>query len=217
MKKILTYIITFIFVSIIFMIISLSITGFKTNRFNNFISQKIYQNNESVKVKFEQIKFKLDIKETSLFLETQNPKIYYRNIQMPVKNIKVYIDFISMIKSKTKIDKVILNLDLIDINQLKILSKTLKPSNLTSFIKNKIKQGKIDAEIEFYLDEENSLNNFITRGNVTDLSTEVVKGLELNNVSFSFLADNTDIIVKNLFAENELFTLQRGRFKGEFI
>ena len=45
----------------------------------------------NIDVQLDTIKFKLDIKEISLFLETKNPKVIYRNINIPVKNIKVYV------------------------------------------------------------------------------------------------------------------------------
>ena len=110
-----------------------------------------------------------------MFLETHNPKVYYKNIKIPSDNIKVYIDFLSLIKSETKINKVIFNLNQINVQQLKMLSKSFKPSNFKSFINNKLKNGKINAEVEFYLGEKNSFNNFIARGKVTNLIAEITE------------------------------------------
>ena len=56
-----------------------------------------------IKINFETIKFKFDIQNVSLFLDTKNPKIYYRNILIPSNSLKVYIDFNSIIKSDLKI------------------------------------------------------------------------------------------------------------------
>ena len=175
MNKLITVVFSFIFILIISLIVILSTTGIRTEKFNNFISQKIQENNKKIELDLEVIQFKLDIKEASLFLETDKPKIYYRNILIPSSKIKVYLDFLSIFKSEVKIKKVNLSLDQISVNQLKILSKSFKPSNFQSFVKNKLIEGRIDSEIEFYLDKGNTLNNFIARGQVSDLRIGISK------------------------------------------
>ncbi len=213
MKRLITAAFSLTLIFLLSFIILLSTSGFQTKHFNNFISQKINQNNKNVKLNFGEIKFKLDIKELSLFLETKNPNIFYRNILIPSKNLKVYVNFLSLIKSETKINKVILNLNQINISQLKMLSKSFKPSNFKSFINNKLKDGVINTEIEFYLDKNNSLNNFIARGEIKLLKAKIIKGVELKKTSFSFLADKTDLLVKNFYGESELFTIKEGDIK----
>ncbi len=215
MNKTITLVVSFVFILIISLIFVLSTTGIKTEKFNNFISQKIKENNKKIELDLEAIQFKLDIKEASLFLETDKPKIYYRNILIPSNKIKVYLDFLSIIKSEVKIKKVNLSLDQISVNQLKILSKSFKPSNFQSFVKNKLIEGRIDSEIEFYLDKSNTLNNFIARGQVSDLRIGIFKDLELKETSFSFFADRTDILLKNFFGKTKLFSIKEGDLKAE--
>ncbi len=215
MNKTITVVVSFVFILIISLIFVLSTTGIKTEKFNNFISQKIKENNKKIELDLEAIQFKLDIKEASLFLETDKPKIYYRNILIPSNKIKVYLDFLSIIKSEVKIKKVNLSLDQISVNQLKILSKSFKPSNFQSFVKNKLIEGRIESEIEFYLDKSNTLNNFIARGQVSDLRIGISKDLELKETSFSFFADRTDILLKNFFGKTKLFSIKEGDLKAE--
>ena len=148
MNKTITVVLSLIFFVFISSIVILSTTGIKTKKFNNFISQKIKENNKKIELDLEEIKFKLDIKEASLFLETDSPKIYYRSILIPTKKLKVYLDFLSIVKTEVKIKKVIFNLRQITVNQLKILSKSFKPSNFQSFVKNKLIDGKINSEVE---------------------------------------------------------------------
>ena len=201
MKKIifaLTSVFFFIFFSLI---IALSTIGIETNRFNNLIKSRISQSNNNVNLELTTVKFKLDIKEISLFIETSNPKINYRNAFIPAKNIKVYIDFLSLVTSEPKIKKINLSLNELNINQLKKLSITLKPSNFTSFLNNKIRQGKLIAELEFYLDEKNLIKNFIARGSVSNLKTEITRNINLNKTHFSFFADKSDVLIKNIFGE----------------
>ena len=84
------------------MIIVLSTTGIETNKFNKIISDKASQT-KNIFLKLNTINFKIDPRKLSLFLETKNPKVTYREILIPVQNIKLYIDFFSIFKSEPKI------------------------------------------------------------------------------------------------------------------
>ena len=186
---------------LIISILILTTIGIETNKFNNFISKRIYQTNNNLDVQLSTIKFKLDVKEISLFLETKSPQINYKNISLPAKIIKVYVDFISIFKSEPKIEKVYLASEELDIKKLKKISVVFKPSNLKSFVNNKIKSGKLNTELEIYLNKENLLDDFIAKGSVVDLSSENFKNFRLRNTNFTFFADKTDILIKNFFTE----------------
>ena len=213
MKKILSSLILLFFLSSISLIIILSTIGIETNRFNNLISKKINQINNNINLKITTIKFKLDIKKINLFLETASPQIEYRDTLIPVKNIKVYIDFVSLIKSKPKIKKINLTLNQLDIEQLKKISSTLKPSNFTSFVNNKIKEGRLNTELEVYLDSNNLIENFIVRGTVSNLKAEIIKDINLEKTNFSFFADKTDVLIKNIFGESGPVKIKDGDLK----
>ena len=98
MKKIISIIILLFFLVSISLTIILSTIGLETNRFNNLISKKINQSNSNIELKLTTIKFKLDIKEISLFLETINPEINYRKTAIPAESIKGVITVEDSIK-----------------------------------------------------------------------------------------------------------------------
>ena len=104
----------------------LSTVGLETNRFNELISRKIYQFNNNIDIKLNTIKFKINIKKFNLFLETNNSKLIYRNVGIPIKSIKVFTDFNSLINSDPKINKIEISLKKISISELKVLA-ALKP------------------------------------------------------------------------------------------
>ena len=106
MKKIIYYLILLLFFILFSFTIIISTIGIETDRFNDLIIKKINQTNSNINLKLSTIKFKLDVKEISLFVETINPQINYRKADVPAKNIKVYIDFFSLIKSDPKIKKI---------------------------------------------------------------------------------------------------------------
>ena len=188
MKKITTYLILFIFISFIALITILSTIGIETNKFNKLITEKTSQG-KNINIKLETIKFKINPKELSLFLETENPKIIYRNLLVPVNNIKVYADFLSLIKSDPIIKKISLVSEELDIMQISKLSSIIKPSNFKNFLNNKIKDGKLISEIEIFLNDDGSIKDFIAKGTVRNLKVELLNNINLKKTNLSFFAD----------------------------
>ena len=213
MKKVISILILLIFLTIGISIIILTTIGIETKRFNSFATNIVNQTNNNINLKLNKIKFKIDIKKISLFLETIEPNINYKGVTVPAKNIKVYIDFTSLIKSKPKIKKINLALHELNIDQLKKLIIFIKPSNFNSIVSNKIKEGKLISEIEFYFDKNNLIENFIAKGSVSDLNIEIINNLILQKTSFSFFADKTDVLIKNIFGELDAIKIKNGDLK----
>ena len=213
MKKISISIFLTIFIILIITVTILSTVGIETKSFNNLVTQKINKTNTKISLELDYIKFKLDLREISLFLETKNPKIIYRNVNIPAENIKVYINFLSLINLKNEIEKISLVFNQININLIKKVSKTLKPSNFKSFLDNKIKKGKLNSEIEIYLNSENILDNFIARGSISDLEIEFPQNFKLKESSLNFFADKTDILFKNFKSKSDFIEISDGDLK----
>ena len=213
MKKSLALFFIILTSSLIFFLIVLSTTGIKTKKFNTLISNKINQNNKDFQIKLSTINFKLDPENLKLFLATESPIINYRNNKIPTKNLRVYIDFLSLIKAEPKIERINLVLKQFDVKNLKEFSKVIKPSNYTNFLKNNLKEGNFNSEIEIYLKDGNFLDDIIVRGSASNLKAIITKGLELKSANFTFFADKSDILVKNFFAETELAKIEDGDLK----
>ena len=213
MKKFFFLVLIIILSSLIISTVILSTIGIETKSFNNLVIKKINKSNINIGLDLTSIKFKLDIKEMSLFLETKNPEIVYRNVNIPAENIKVYINFLPLINLNNEIKKIILVFNQIDINQIKQLSKAFKPSNFTSFLNSGVKKGILNSEIEIYLNTENLLDNFIARGSISDLEIRNFKNLSLKETSFTFFADKTDILLKNVKSKSNFFEIIEGDVK----
>ena len=198
MKKKVIYNLIFIIILLtsIFLII-LSTLGIETNKFNKLISEKI-SNAKNIESQLQLVKFKLDPKELSLFVETKRPKIIYNNLSIPTKSVKVYINFLPLIKMSLEIKKI--NLKLEELNHLKLieLSKLIKPSNLNSFLNNNISEIKLSSEIDFYLDDSGKLKNYIVKGNVKNLKADLFNDFIISKIDLSFFADKEDILIKNI-------------------
>lgn len=210
-KKIfINLIIIFLFLLVVLVII-LSTTGITTDRFNKLISYKV-EKEKNIKLELKIINFKLDPKKLSLFLETQQPKINYRDLIIPVQNAKVYIDFLPLLKTNLSINKIYLVLDELDISEINKFSKFIKPSNFKNFLNNKIQKGKLISEIEIFF-KKNSINTFIVKGKVKDLKANVYNSLSLSNTNFNFFADKEDILIKNIFGKIQNISVSDGDIK----
>tara|TARA_B100001093_G_C26852671_1_gene1025832 strand:- start:724 stop:2919 length:2196 start_codon:yes stop_codon:yes gene_type:complete len=196
-KNFLLYLILIFFLLLGSSLAILSTIGFQTDKFNRIITDKIDQENKEISIKLEKIKFKFDFRNLSLFLETSNPELIYQNLNIPLENIKAYLDFESLIKSKSKIKKINISSKEIDIAQLKKIIVKTKPSNLNSLIINKVEKGKLFTSIELFLDEKFNINNFIAKGKVSKMKANFSNDLILDKVNFNFFIDTSDILINN--------------------
>ena len=212
MKKIVTYSLLSTFISLITLIAILSTIGIETNKFNKLITEKTSEV-KNINLKLETIKFKINPKDLSLFLETQNPKIIYRNLLVPASSIKVFVDFLSLIKSDLIIKKISLMTEELDIIQINKLSSIIKPSNFKNLLNNKIKEGKLISEIEIFLNNDGSIKDFIAKGTVTNLKVELLNNINLKKTNLSFFADKNDILIKNIFGFLEEINISDGDIK----
>ena len=212
MKKIFFYLIFSIFLMIGVSLITLLTIGVETNKFNKLISNKTTQA-KNINLKLNAIKFKLDPKNLNLFLDTQNPKIIYRKISVPAQNLKVYIDFLSLLKTEIKINKVNILLEELSLDQLNKLSMIIKPSNFKSLLNNKIKNAKLISEVEFFFDKKGAFKDFIAKGYVDNLEAEIFTDFNLSKTKLSFFADKNDILIKNIDGNIEKIKIFDGDIK----
>ncbi len=209
MKKLFFYSILLSIVLFFALILTLSTIGIETNKFNKIISDKANKTN-NINLDLKTIKFKIDLKELSLFLDTQNPKINYKGFIIPVENIKVYVDFLSVLKSDPKIEKINFVLKELHVTQLNKLSSVIKPSNFTSILNNKINDGKLICEIDIFLSDKVKIENFIAKGTVKNLKAQIFDDLNFSKGELSFFADKNDILIKNIYGAVEDIKISDG-------
>ena len=201
MKKIVSFSIISILSLLVLLLVFLSTTGIETKRFNNLITTKIKESNGDINLILKTINFKLDLREISLFLEAKNPIINFKEINLPTNNIKAYINFISLLKSENKFEKISLNFDQISFKKIKMIAPMLKLSNFSSFLNNKLVEGKLNTQVEFYFNKKNEIENFITKGSIIEGKINFEKEINFEDMNFKFFADRTDILIKN-FSSN---------------
>ena len=213
MKKLFYRLILILFSILISLIIILSTTGLETDRFNEIISQKINESNNKISIKLEKIKYKFDIQNLSLFLKTSNPEFNYQDISLSIKEIKIYSDLFALIKSEVRIKNIKIASKEIPISQLKKLIIKTKPSNLNSFITNKIYNGLLIFNLDLDFDSNQEVENFIVKGEVKEMDANIYKDFTIKNTSFNFFADSTDILIKKIQSDTEGFVIKEGNIQ----
>ena len=206
-----TSVILFFFLAVLSII--LSTIGYETNKFDRFISSKIEKKNKYISLELNKIKFKLNIKNFDLFLETKNPKINYKNQAIPLKELKVYLDFLSLIKSKPKVDRIYLSATEVEAKQLKKIIVKLKPSNLNSLIVNKVQTGRLRINLDLYFSDNLDLKNFIAKGAVKNMNLKINKNLNLKKTEFNFFSDSTDILINNIYSTMNGVSVKNGNLQ----
>ncbi len=213
MKKIIIWFFYILIILSTTSVIILSTTGIETTKFNKIVSEKISENNKNVLLKLKKIKFKIDIKKVSLFLNTDEPTLIYGNQDLPIQNIKVYLDFKSFFQAKPIIKTMNLETKEIQINELKKILINSKPSNLTSFIINNVNDGKLITNIEFFFNNNFEITNFIAKGEIKKAKTIINRDLMMEDINFEFFADRSDILIKNIFSKSNGVTISEGNLQ----
>ena len=213
MKKIITILSSLFLIFLISIGLALLTTGIETKRFNKLILNKINQIDNKINVKINTIKFKLDVRELGLFLETSEPNILYRNILIPTEKIKVYVDFFSILKVNPKIKRVDILSKNLNIKDLRNINVVIKPSNLKSFLKNNVKNGNLILDLSFYFDTDNLINNFIVKGEVTNFNSKIYDEIFLKDTSFEFFGDKSIILFKKINGEIDDILIKNGDIK----
>ena len=134
----------------------------------------------------------------------------YRNLLVPVTSIKAYVDFLSLLRSDPIIKKISISSEELDIIQISKLSSIIKPSTFKSLLNNKIKEGKLIAEIEIFLNRDGLIEDFIAKGTVRKLKAELLSNMNLKETNLSFFADRSDILIKNIFGFLEDIKISEG-------
>ncbi len=198
MKKIFITFFSLVFLSTAAFVFFLSIKGYETDKFNNFISQEIKKKEPKLDLVVEKIKIKLDLKKLNLFLSSKNLVISYDNIDLPLKETKIYVDFSSILKSKPKISRAIIESKKLIISDIKKIVRETKPSNIKSFVLNNISEGEISAVIDIDLKKNLEISDYKINGNVKNSNIQITKKIKITDTGFNFIADKNLILVNSI-------------------
>ena len=211
MKKIIINLSLLLFLSISFLFLYLSIYGHETKKFNNLISTQINKIEKNLVINFEKIKIKIDIKNFNFYLLTKKPKLKYKNNEVPINEIKVYINFLYLLKGNINIESIFLVVDNIEIEEIKKIILSAKPSNLKTVILNNIQKGIFRGIFDIKLKNNSEIEKFKIDGIVKKLDANFLNKFQVKNTNFIFSIENNSGLIEKIQGEINDIPLRLGK------
>ena len=210
MKKIIINLIIIIIIFLSAVVIFLSIKGYETNRFNNIISREVSKKDSNLDLEIKKIKIRLDLKKFNLFLATENPNVQYRGVALPIKNLKIFIDFKSLIKATPNVEKLEVTFGAMKIQELKKLILRWKPSNIKRFTLNNVKNGQIQGEIILNFENNYKIRGYRLNGKVKNIDIKIKDNIFIKNTEFNFFSHNDLFIANSISANFKKIPISKG-------
>jgi len=198
MRKVISTIFGLLLVIVAGIITLLSINGYETSRFNGFISQQIKNTEPDLDFDLKKIKIKINLKELDLFLSTKDPIAKYKNVSLPINELKIYLDFFSLIKNKPHINRTSIAFNELSFSEIKKLIVTTKPSNFKSFVLNNVSEGNLKGFVDLNLSEDLKLIDYKISAKLKKLKVKIFDNVEIKNANFNFIADSSLVLINSI-------------------
>ena len=185
MFKNLTRLFFFIILLIIVFILYLSLFGIKTNKFNELIKSEIIKYDKRLDIDLSQIFIKLNFKEKSLSLNSQEVNFYILKEKQKISNIDILISIDSLFKKNKKLKKIIINSHDNNLNDLIKFIVAYKISIPVLYLGNSVVKGDIIYDVIVDL-KDNNLDKIAISGKVIDAELNILGKERLENINFNF-------------------------------
>ena len=189
----------------------LSTYGIKTDKFNNFINNKVKDYNSKLTLQTETVYIKLNLSETAININTKNANLIAEFKKIKISNIDINLNLIKFFKNENSIKDIKIESSS---NLIKDVTHFLNiiDYNLSRYIfYSQIKEGSIDFQIDTKSDSKRQepLSYFIS-GSVSKAKLNIPGYESLNNINFNFQTQNKKTKISNLN-----FTFQKIMFTSK--
>ena len=202
MVKNLFRILLFILIFIVLLISFLSIFGVKTNKFNEIIKSQITKQDKRIKADFENVYFKINLKERSFSLNIKDVNFFIFDESQQISNIDLLIDIVSIIKKDNKIKKIIINSKQNKINNLLKFVNKYKLNVPALYLENSISKGNIIYNATAII-EENGNHKIDFYGEIIDAKLNILGKKYIEDINFNFYYKNNSIEISQLSFKNK--------------
>ena len=196
----------------------LSIYGIKTDKFNNFINNKVKDFNSKLTLQTENVYIKLNLSERAININTKNANLIAEFNTIKISNVDINLNLIKFLKNESSIKNI----------KIKSASNLIK--DVTSFLNtidynlsryifySQVKEGLLNFELDAKLDSkrQESLSYFIS-GSVSNAKLNIPGYESLNDLNFNFQTQDriTKISNLNFIYQKIIFSSKRLDVKGE--
>ena len=211
MKKFLYSFFFFLIFLLVTAAIYLSVIGFETSKFNNLIIKEIKNKDSKFKIELEKIKIKLDIQKIELSLSTNNPKIIYQNIKIPITDIKVYTKINTIINSRIEVSQIIFGVEKFKLQDVQKIAIRIKPSNFKTYLLNNIQGGEIEkASFNLNIDKDFNFIDYKVSGSTKGINVKIKNNFKVNDISFNFRVDDKLTLINSIIASYKGISVSNG-------
>ena len=197
MRKIFSIILISIITILVAILIFLTTSGIRTDNFNSLINEKVKEIDPKIKLKLNQVNFKLNPSNFEFEIFTLDPQIAINKKNIDLENIKFDLNIFDYISNKNPISEISIISKENDINQFTNFINEYDFNLARNLILKQIKKGKVKIISNINFNENNPKNiKYIINGYVTDAEIKLPNQSKIENIKFDFLVDQ-DVINLN--------------------
>ncbi len=217
MRKITSIIIISIITILIAILIFLTTTGIKTDNFNSLINEKVEEIDPKIKLKINQVNFKLNLSNFEFEIFTLDPQLLVNEKKVDLEIIKSDLNLLDYLNNKNPI------------SELSIISKESNIDQFTDFINEydfnlarnlifkQIKKGKVKITSNINFNENSPKNiKYIINGYVKDAEIKLLNQSKIENVKFNFFVDQNfinlnkiELVLDKIFVTSEKVNIKK--------
>ena len=199
MRRKIFFIIASILIFLIICITFLSIYGIKTEKFNNFINNKLKQYNSKLILEVDEVFIKLNISELALNINTNSANLIAETFPVKVSKIDINLDLIKFLKKENSIKSV------------RVISSNNFIKDVTSFLNeidfnlaryvfySQINKGLLNFKLDAKFDDlSQNIKSYVISGSVNNAKLNIPGYENLDDINFNFQTKDKITKITNL-------------------
>ena len=198
MRKITLITISTVILLFIATTVLISTKGFKTDKFNNLISQKVNQINPKIKLNLDDVKFKFKPSDFKFEVVTLDPTISIKNKKIDLEVIKFNLKFLDYINKKNPLSEISIISKENDIKEFTDFIDEYDFNLARSLIFKQIEKGRLKLATDITFDEKNPDKiNYLINGSVNNAEINLLKQ-KINDLKFDFVVNQNVVNFKEI-------------------
>ncbi|MDC3043690.1 hypothetical protein OA160_03510, partial [Candidatus Pelagibacter sp.] len=190
MRKITSIIIISIITVLIAILIFLTTSGIKTDNFNSLIAEKVKEIDPKIKLKLNQVNFKLNPSNFEFEIFTLDPQLLVNEKKVDLEIIKSDLNLFDYLNNKNPISEISIISKEINIDQITDFINEYDFNLARNLIFKQVKKGKVKIISNLNFNENNPQNiKYIINGYVKDAEIKLLNQSKIENVKFNFIVD----------------------------
>ena len=193
MTKKIVKILSIISLILFLVLLYLSIYGVKTSKFNDFIKNKILENNKGINLDLKNVKITLSPLDFKINIITFDTKLSFNNRVIELESLKTKISLLQLFKSEFLIDNLQISSKSIEVKNLVSFVRLLKSDPKLFFLEMAIKDGYLEGNLNLNFDKKGKIkNDYRVTGFVKNLEIKILNYYNLEKMNFIFDIKNKE-------------------------